>query len=184
MWIWLESQGSLTHPAIFLTHSSDPKSASSQPVYDESPVSITVYTISEASTGIGYYCCIYIDISLYILRRSKRQAFHRKSLVVRIAGFISNRQSILCEKMRGEPDQALVLWSVLKSGPFMVRTRHMSCRRERMRSVMRSPRVSSREAERASSSSRDFFSREISFSALPEGPSGKLVVMMVVFCSL
>ena len=75
LWIWLESQAALGCTVIFLTPSSDPKPVSSQPVNDESPVSIAVGTISEASTGICYYYCIYIDISLYILRRSTRQAF-------------------------------------------------------------------------------------------------------------
>lgn len=71
LWIWLESEAALVGTVIFLTPSSDPKSSSSQPVNDESPVSIALCTISEVSTGIGYYYCIYIDISLYILRRSK-----------------------------------------------------------------------------------------------------------------
>ena len=74
LWIWLESKSALGRSVIFLTRSSDLELASSQPVYDESLVSITVCTISEASTGNGYYYCIYIDISLYILRRSTRQS--------------------------------------------------------------------------------------------------------------
>ena len=75
MWIWLESPVCLVRSIFFLTPSSDPESSSSQPVYDGSPLSIALCTISEASTGIGYYYCIYIDISLYILRRNTRQAF-------------------------------------------------------------------------------------------------------------
>jgi hypothetical protein len=78
MWIWLESEGSPVRSVIFLTRSSDPETALSHPVYEESPLFTAACTISEASTGIGYYYCIYIDISIYILRRSKRQAFQRK----------------------------------------------------------------------------------------------------------
>ena len=74
LWIWLESKWALVRSVIFLTWSSDQVLPSSQPVYAESAVFIAVGTISEASTGICYYYCIYIDISLYILRRSKRQA--------------------------------------------------------------------------------------------------------------
>jgi hypothetical protein len=47
----------------------------------QSPASIAVGTISEASTGICYCYCIYIDISIYILRRSTRQTFYRKATV-------------------------------------------------------------------------------------------------------
>jgi hypothetical protein len=46
----------------------------------QSPLSIASCTISEASTGIDYYYYIYLDISIYILRRSKRQAFQKKQL--------------------------------------------------------------------------------------------------------
>jgi hypothetical protein len=73
LWIWLESKCALVSFVIFLTWSSDQVLPSSQPVYAESAVSIAVCTISEASTGICYYYCIYIYISLSILRRSKRQ---------------------------------------------------------------------------------------------------------------
>ena len=164
MWIWLESEATLASSALLLTRPSDLKPVCSQPVDVASPIFIVGFTISAACTGIDCYYCIYIDICIYILRRSKRQAFQQST------------------KGDWSQVQGLVLRSVLKSGPFKVRTRHISCRRERMRSVMRSPNVSWREAERASSSSRDFFSsRLVSFCALPEGPSGKLVVMIVVF---
>lgn len=166
LWIWLESEYIPEQAGAFHTRLSDRRTACSHPVGAPTLLSIAVSILSAASTGIGYYYCIYINISLYIFRRS-------------------NRQAVLLEFLKRKvTDYVLVLWRVLKSGPFMVRTRHISCRRERMRSVMRSPSVSSREAERASSSSRDFRRRETSFSALPEGPSGKLVVMIVVFCSL
>jgi hypothetical protein len=74
LWIRLERSSSLVLSAAFLTRSTDSGSASSQPVHGESPVFIAVRTISADSTGIGYYYCIYINISLYILRRSKRRA--------------------------------------------------------------------------------------------------------------
>ena len=78
MWIWWESSVCLVRSVFFLTPSSDNRPSSSQPVYGKSRVSIAVGTISEASTGIGYYYCIYIDISIYILRRSKQQAFPQR----------------------------------------------------------------------------------------------------------
>jgi hypothetical protein len=51
----------------------------SQPVDAASPISIVVFPISAASTGIDCYYCIYIDICIYILRRSKRQAFQQST---------------------------------------------------------------------------------------------------------
>ena len=103
MWIWLESSGSLVRSVFFFTPSSDLRPSSSQPVHGKSPVSIAVGTISEASTGIGYYYCIYIDICIYILRRSKRQAFHRKAGVVHISQTPFQVASLVSMKMRGEP---------------------------------------------------------------------------------
>lgn len=73
LWIWLESYAAHIPPGIFRTHSPDSRTVSSQIVESSSPVFIAVCTISEASTGIGYYYCIYINISLYILRRSTQQ---------------------------------------------------------------------------------------------------------------
>src|ERR1044071_4721696 len=74
LWIWLESEYILEHVGIFCTYLSDPKTACSQLVEPSTPASITVGALSAASTGIDCYYCIYIDISTYILRRSKRQA--------------------------------------------------------------------------------------------------------------
>ena len=110
LWVWLESKWALVRSVIFLTSLSDRVSPSSQPVYDESPVSITVCTISEASTGIGYYYCIYIDLNLYILRRSKRLAFHQGRLVVCVADFIF-RKLVIC-KLSGSQ---LKLWFCVAS---------------------------------------------------------------------
>ena len=100
MWIWLESEAALVRSVTFLTWSSDPVSPSSQPVYEESSVFITVCMISEASTGNGYYYCIYIDISLYILRRSTQQAFIGRPESDRRTPFSVDSPS-LCENERG-----------------------------------------------------------------------------------
>ena len=90
MWIWLESSVCLVRSVFFLTPSSDLGPSSSQPVHEKSPVSITVCTISAASTGIGYYYCIYINISLYILRRSKRQTFETSPRIIVFVCLVSN----------------------------------------------------------------------------------------------
>jgi len=100
MWIWLESEAAQVRSVTFLTWSSDPVSPSSQPVYAESPAFMTVCTISEASTGNGYYYCIYIDISLYILRRSTQQAFIGRPESDRRTPFPVDSPS-LCENERG-----------------------------------------------------------------------------------
>jgi len=92
MWIWLESPVRFVRPIFFLTLSSALRPSSSQPVYDESPLSIALCTISEASTGIGYYYCIYINISLYILRRSTRQPFEQRTercLIARLHSYLN-----------------------------------------------------------------------------------------------
>lgn len=78
MWIWLESKAHLASSVTILTSSSDSGLACSQPVDSSKPLFITFCALSAPSTGIGYYYCIYIDISLYILRRSKRQAVQQR----------------------------------------------------------------------------------------------------------
>src|SRR5712672_895365 len=72
MWIWLESEATLASSALLLTHLSDLKPVCSQPVDAASPISIVGFPISAASTGIDCYYCIYIEIYIYILRRSKQ----------------------------------------------------------------------------------------------------------------
>lgn len=118
MWILLESSARLVRHIFFLTPSSVPRRSSSQPVYDESPLSIALCTISEASTGIGYYYCIYINISLYILRRSTRQAFKQRNmqmvLIVRLDSRLESRLRsgfVECSEVRAlhGPDTAHVM---------------------------------------------------------------------------
>ena len=96
LWNWLERLASLVSSVFFLTPSSDPWPSSSQPVYGESPVSSTVGTISEASTGNGYYYYIYIDICIYILRRIKRQALHREPNIAKVPQACSHNEEKLC----------------------------------------------------------------------------------------
>src|SRR6267154_1065760 len=79
MWIWLESEAPLASSALLLTRPSDLKPVCSQPVDAASPIFIVGFTISAACTGIDCYYCIYIDICIYILRRSKRQAFQQST---------------------------------------------------------------------------------------------------------
>ncbi len=79
MWIWLESKDAHFSTVIFLTCSSDSQAASSQAVECLSPVFIAFCPLSAASTGIGYCYCIYINRSIYILRRSKRQAVQQRA---------------------------------------------------------------------------------------------------------
>lgn len=90
MWIWLESEATLAGPALLVTRSSDSRPVCSQPVDAVWPVFTALSTISAACTGIDYYYCIYIDIYIYILRRSKRQAFQqsRKERTRLRSGFV------------------------------------------------------------------------------------------------
>jgi len=74
LWIWLESECRLEYAGAFRTRLSDRRTACSHPVGAPTLLSIAVCILSAASTGIDCYYCIYIDISIYILRRSKRQA--------------------------------------------------------------------------------------------------------------
>jgi hypothetical protein len=72
MWISLETRVPFVWLALFPTRSTDPRLPSSQLVDTATLVFIAVSTISAACTGIDCYYCIYIDISIDILRRSKR----------------------------------------------------------------------------------------------------------------
>src|SRR5208283_5489288 len=77
-------------------------------------------------------------------------------------------------EVRPQPKLALLNFC-RKSGPSIFTMRHISCNRERIRSPIRSPSVSSRAAARAGESDR----------ATPAaGSSAKFVVMMVVRLSL